>query len=154
MQRKMTNTMTMQEQIQMSGLEIVSSLSSSSSSSSQLQWSSTNQWSPILGGGRRGQACVTIESGNENGTGGQADVVIGGRMQSGEYTNSVIVWDPSTKRWRNGPSLNDKRSKLVPVVVPVVVVLVVFVICASPTRQIPSFVVVVVLKKEAAAASC
>ena len=32
------------------------------------------------------------------------------------YTNSVIVWDPSTKRWRNGPSLNDKRSKLVVVV--------------------------------------
>ena len=110
----MTSTMTMQEQIELSGLEIVSSLSSSSSS--QLQWNSTNQWSPLLGGGREFQACVTIESGNENGAGGQTIVVIGGRMQSGEYTNSVIVWDPSTKRWRNGPSLNDRRSDLVAVV--------------------------------------
>ena len=110
----MTSTMTMQEQIELSRLEIVSSLSSSSSS--QLQWNSTNQWSPLLGGGREFQACVTIESGNENGAGGQTIVVIGGRMQSGEYTNSVIVWDPSTKRWRNGPSLNDRRSDLVAVV--------------------------------------
>ena len=111
--------MTMQEQIELSGLEIMSSLSSSSSSS-QLQWNSTNQWSPLLGGGREFQACVTIESGNENGAGGQTIVVIGGLMQSGdfggEYTNSVIVWDPSTKRWRNGPSLNDKRRSLVAVV--------------------------------------
>ena len=119
--------MTMQEQIEMSGLEIMSSLSSSSSSSSsslsspsssssQLQWNSTNQWSPLLGGGRELQACVTIVSGNENGGGGQTIVVIGGRMQSGEYTNSVIVWDPSTMEWRNGPSLNDRRRSLVAVV--------------------------------------
>ena len=116
MQHKMTNTMTMQEQIELSGLEIMSSLSSSLSSS-QLQWNSTNQWSPLLGGGRDSQACVPIESGNENDTGGQTIVVIGGAMQEGEYiTNSVIVWDPSTKRWRNGPSLNDRRDNLVAVV--------------------------------------
>ena len=108
--------MTMQEQIELSGLEIMSSLSSSSSSS-QLQWNSTIQWSPLLGGGRDSQACVTIESGSgENGAGGQTIVVIGGRMKHGEYTNSVIVWDPSTKRWRNGPSLNDRRASLVAVV--------------------------------------
>ena len=120
MQRKMTNTMTMQEQNELLGLEIMSSLSSLSllllSSSSQLQWNSTNQWSPLLGGGRAYQACVTIVSGNENGSGGQTIVVIGGQMQSGEFTNSVIVWDPSTKRWRNGPSLNDGRADLVAVV--------------------------------------
>ena len=118
MQRKMTNTMTMQQQIEMSGLEIMSSLSSSSSSSllSQLQWNSTNQWSPLLGRGRQYQACVTIESGNENGGGGQTIVVIGGRMQSDSYTNSAIVWDPSTKSWSNGPSLNDRRRSLVAVV--------------------------------------
>ena len=104
MQRKMANTMTMQEQIELSGLEIMSSLSSSSSSSSssQLQWNSTNQWSPLLGGGRYFQACVTIESGNEIGAGGQSIVAIGGERPTG-CTNSVIVWDPSTKRWRNGP---------------------------------------------------
>ena len=94
------------------------SLSSSSSSSSQLQWNSTNQWSPLLGGGREYQACVTIESGNENGAGGQTIVVIGGEMRSDSYTNSVIVWDPSTKRWRNGPSLNDRKANLVAVVCP------------------------------------
>ena len=54
----MANTMTMQEQIEMSGLEIMSSLSSSSSSLSlQLQWNPTNQWSPLLGGGQAYQAC-------------------------------------------------------------------------------------------------
>ena len=121
MQRKMTNTMTMQEQIELSGLEIVSSLSSSSSSSSsslsQMQWNSTNQWSPLLGGGRELQACVTIVSGSgENDAAGQTIVVIGGQMHRVGCTNSVIVWDPSTKRWRNGPSLNDKRRSLVAVV--------------------------------------
>ena len=117
MQHKMTNTMTMQEQIELSGLEIMSSLLLSSSSLSQLQWNSTNQWSPLLGGGREYQACMTIKSGNENGAGGQTIVVIGGRMQEREYiTNSVIAWDPSTKRWRNGPSLNDRRASLVAVV--------------------------------------
>ena len=111
----MANTMTMQEQIEMTGLEIMSSLSSSSSSSlsSQLQWNSTNQWSPLLGGGRAYQACVTIVSGNENGSGGQSIVVIGGRMRR---VDPVIVWDPSTKRWTNGPSLNDRRRDLVAVV--------------------------------------
>ena len=110
----MANTMTMQEQIEMSGLEIMSSLSSSSSS--QLQWSSTIQWSPLLGGGRESQACVTIVSGNENSSGGQTIVVIGGLMQRVRCTNSVIVWDPSTKRWRNGPSLSDGRANLVALV--------------------------------------
>ena len=115
MQHKMTNTMTMQEQIELSGLEIMSSLSSSSSSS-QLQWNSTNQWSPLLGGGRTYQACVAIVSGNENDSPGQTIVVIGGRMHSDYITNSVIVWDPSTMEWRNGPSLNDERSFLAAVV--------------------------------------
>ena len=114
MQHKMTNSMTMQEQIELSGLEIMSSLSSSSSSS-QLQWNSTNQWSPLLGGGQEYQACVTIESCNENGAGGQTIVVIGGLMHRVGCTNSVILWDLSTKRWRNGPSLNDRSCDLVAV---------------------------------------
>ena len=118
-QGKMANTMTMQEQIELSGLEIMSSLSSSSSSSSslQLQWNSTNQWSPLLGGGRAYQACVTIASGSgENDSAAQTIVIIGGQIQSDFYTNSVIVWDPSTKRWRNGPRLNDRRRDFVAVV--------------------------------------
>ena len=96
----MTNTMTMQEQIRMSGFEITSS-------SSPLQWNSTNQWSPLLRGGRSFQACVTIA---------QAVVVLGGAVQSYWSTNSVIVWDPSTMEWKNGPYLNDSRHSLVAVV--------------------------------------
>ena len=127
MQCKMTSTMTMQEQIELSGLEIMSSLSSSSalstssssSSSSQLQWNSTNQWSPLLGGGQAYQACVTIASGSgENDSAAQTIIIIGGRRQRVGCTNSVIVWDPSTKRWRNGPSLSDERRDLVAVVCP------------------------------------
>ena len=99
--------MTMQEPMEMSGLEFMPSS----------QWNSSNQWSPHLGGGRRGQACVTIASGSgENGAGGQSIVVIGGRRRRVRYINSVIVWDPSTKRWRNGPRLNDRRRDLVAVV--------------------------------------
>ena len=101
--------MSMQEQLEMSGLETMPSL--------PLQWNSTNQWSPLLGGGRGWQACVTIMSGSgENDSAGQTIVVIGGERQNRESTNSVIVWDPSTMEWRNGPSLNDRRSDLVAVV--------------------------------------
>ena len=106
--------MTMQEQIQMSGLEIMSC-------SSPLQWNSTNQWSPLLGGGRQGQACVTIVSDNgvhpcEHDAAAQTIVVLGGGNESEWCTNSVIVWDPSTMEWRLGHNLNDKRTSLVAVV--------------------------------------
>ena len=106
---KETNTMTMQEQIKMSGLEIMPS--------SPLQWNPSNhQWYPLLGG-RHAQACVTIVSGSgENDAAGQTIVVIGGENESEYVTNSVIVWDPSTMEWKIGPSLNDKRRDLVAVV--------------------------------------
>ena len=110
----MTNTMTMQEHIRMSGLKITSSLT-------PLQWNSINQWSPLLGGGREYQACVTIVSDNgvhpcENDAAAQTIVVLGGATQSEWCSNSVIVWDPSTMEWRLGPNLNDKRKRLVAVV--------------------------------------
>ena len=109
MQRKMTNTMTMQQQMEMSGLKIMPS--------SPLQWNFNNQWSPLLGGGRQGQACVTIVNGSgENDAAGQTIVVISGVNQSEFITNSVIVWDPSTMEWKNGPSLSDERRDLVAVV--------------------------------------
>ena len=101
--------MTMKEQMEMSGLEFMPS--------SPLQWNSTNQWPLLLGGGRQGQACVTIGSETgENDSVAQTIVVIGGQLRSHFYTNSVIIWDPSTKRWRTGPSLNDGRANLVVVV--------------------------------------
>ena len=43
----MTNTMTMQEQMEMLGLPIMTLL--------PLQWNPTNQWSPLLGGGQQGR---------------------------------------------------------------------------------------------------
>ena len=39
----------------------------------------------------------------------QAIVVLGGEVQSEWSTNSIIVWDPSTMEWKNGPNLNDRR---------------------------------------------
>ena len=105
----MTTAMTMQEQIEMSGLEITTS--------SQLQWNCIYQRSPLLDRGREGQACVTIASDSgENDAAGQTIVVIGGANGGECMTNSVIVWDPSTGRGRNGPSLNDRGSDLVAVV--------------------------------------
>ena len=61
---------------------------------------------------------MTIVSGSgENDAAGQTIVVvIGGQMQRVSFTKSVIIWDPSTKIWRNGPSLNAMRSDLVAVV--------------------------------------
>ena len=111
--RKMTNaTMTMQEQIEMSGLEITTT-------SSPLQWNSTNQWSPLLGGARLGQACVVVSGNGENDAAGAQTIVVVGGLIGGyadNATNSVIVWDPSTQNWRNGPNLNDRRGDLVAVV--------------------------------------
>ena len=103
--------MTMQKQMEMSGLKVTTS-------SSPLQWNSTNQWSPLLRGARSFEACVTIivSGSGENDIAGQTIAVIGGQMQRRPYTESVIVWDPSTNRWRNGPNLNYGRSDLVAVV--------------------------------------
>ena len=106
--------MTMQEQIQMSGLEMMSS-------SSPLQWNSINHWSPLLGVGRCGQACVTIVSDNgvhpcENDAAAQTIVVLGGETRREWCSNSVILWDLSTMEWRLGPNLNDRRKRFVAVV--------------------------------------
>ena len=133
-QGKMTNTMTMQEQIEMSGLEILSSLSSSSSSSSsslssQLQWNSTNQWSPILGGGREYQDCVTIVRGSgENDATGQTIVVI--RQAISSVRTGTCSFPNSHKkqsRWveaRNGRARNVKELLLLGLEQPMILLLV------------------------------
>ena len=111
--KKMTNTMTMQEQILMSGLEITSSCGlplsgltalsylplwlwvwfwSWFSSWLPLQWCSINQWSPRFNGGWIFQACVIVNGNdgtrriceNDSAAGaGQSVVVLGGQMQIG-----------------------------------------------------------------------
>ena len=113
----MTTAPTMEEHIKLSGLEVTPSSSSSSSPSpsSLLQWNTANQWSPLLGGARQWQACVLV-NGNHGMNASDEDVtsesivVLGGDIeQDGDITNSVIVWDPSTQQWRNGPNMTEKR---------------------------------------------
>ena len=100
MQDKLAPSMTMQEQARLSGLEFLDH------SSLEPQWSTTREeYPPLLEGGRRGHASVVVENDNEL----QSIVVLGGETKGNLPTDSVIVWDSSTKQWRQGPSLNEKR---------------------------------------------
>ena len=83
----------------MSGLEFLDD------SSSGPQWSKTREeYKPLWGGWRYGHASVVVDHDNEV----QSIVVLGG-VKNCSVTDSVIVWDSSTKQWRQGPSLNEKR---------------------------------------------
>ena len=96
MQDKLAPSMTMQEQARLSGLEFLDD------SSLEPQWSTTREeYPPLLGGWRLEHASVVVENDNEV----QSIVVLGGATKG----HSVIVWDSSTKQWRQGPSLNKKR---------------------------------------------
>ena len=95
--------MTMQEQARLSGLEFLDD------SSSAPQWSTTREeYKPLLGGWRNGHASVVLDNDNEV----QSIVVLGGETKDNPATNSVIVWDSSTKQWRQGPSLKQVREYL------------------------------------------
>ena len=72
----------------------------------QLQWSSTNQWSPLLGRGQKYQACV-ITSGKDTHL-CEDDEAVQTIVVFGEVVNTPI---PSLK-----PNLNVKRGQLVAVV--------------------------------------
>ena len=100
---KVAPSMTMlQEQARLSGLEFLDD------SSLEPQWSTTREEYPPLLGSRFGHASVVVENDNEV----QSIVVLGGRTKGHSTTDSVIVWDSSTKQWRQGPSLNKKRHWL------------------------------------------
>ena len=100
MQDKLVPSMTMQEQARLSGLEFLDD------SSLEPQWSTTREeYPPLLEGWRCVHASVVVENGNEL----QSIVVLGGETKGNLPTDSVIVWDSSTKQWRQGPSLNEKR---------------------------------------------
>ena len=95
--------MTMQEQARFSGLEFLDD------SSLEPQWSTTREeYPPLLGGWRCGHASVVVDHDNEL----QSIVVLGGRIEDYSCSHSVIVWNSSTKQWRWGPSLNEKRRFL------------------------------------------
>ena len=73
------------------------------------QWSTTREeYPPLLGGLQYGHASLVVDHDNEV----QSIVVLGGRTKDHSATDSVIVWDSSTKQWRQGPSLNKKRRWL------------------------------------------
>ena len=100
MQDKLAPSMTMQEQARLSGLEFLDD------SSLEPQWSTTREeYPPLLEGCRWGHASVVVENDNEL----QSIVVLGGETKDHPVSDSVIVWDSSTKQWRQGPSLNEKR---------------------------------------------
>ena len=100
MQDKLAPSITMQEQARLSGLEFLDD------SSLEPQWSTTREeYPPLLEGWRWGHASVVVDHGNEL----QSIVVLGGETKGNLDTDSVIVWDSSTKQWRQGPSLNEKR---------------------------------------------
>ena len=100
MQDKLAPSMTMQEQARLSGLEFLDD------SSLEPQWSTTREeYPPLLGGSRYGHTSLVVDHDNEE----QSIVVLGGATKGNSTTDSVIVWDSSTKQWRQGPSLNKKR---------------------------------------------
>ena len=103
MQDKLAPSMTMQEQARLSGLEFLDD------SSLEPQWSTTREeYPPLLGGWRFGHASLVVDHDNEE----QSIVVLGGGTKGKSTTDSVIVWDSSTKQWRQGPSLNEERNYL------------------------------------------
>ena len=100
-QDKRSPSMTMQEQARLSGLEFLDD------SSLEPQWSTTREeYPPLLGGWRNGHASVVVDHDNEV----QSIVVMGGETEDHVVSDSVIVWDSSTKHWRQGPRLNEKRD--------------------------------------------
>ena len=93
-------SMTIQEQARLSGLELLDD------SASGPQWSTTREeYKPLLGGWRHGHANVVVDHDNEV----QSIIVLGGQTTDYSIRDSVIVWDSSTKQWRQGPSLNENR---------------------------------------------
>ena len=99
-QEKRTPSMSMQEQPRLSGLEFLDD------SASGPQWSTTREENkPLLGGWRHGHASVVVDHDNEV----QSIIVLGGQTKDYSISDSVFVWDSSTKQWRQGPSLNERR---------------------------------------------
>ena len=79
----------------------------------QPQWRPST-WPPLLGGHRSGHASVVVQPSSLNRE--EVLVVMGGRFQNSGRTDSVIHLNIESKKWQEGPALNDKRSLLASVV--------------------------------------
>ena len=99
-------TMTLQRQAEQSGLCFLDS----ENNSNEPHWN-TNDWPPLLGGWRQYHASVVLDHPEQDDR-AQTVVVLGGRIQNQGFTNSVLLMNlaEETRRWREGPPLNDKRG--------------------------------------------
>ena len=99
-------TMTLQRQAEQSGLCFLDS----ENNSNEPHWD-TNDWPPLLGGWRQYHASVVLDHPEQDDR-AQTVVVLGGRIQNQGFTNSVLLMNlaEETRRWREGPPLNDKRG--------------------------------------------
>ena len=74
----------------------------------QPQWRPSS-WPPLLGGHRSGHASVVVQPSRRNRE--EVLVVLGGRFQNSGRTDSVIFLNIESKKWQEGPAMNDKRTR-------------------------------------------
>ena len=79
----------------------------------QPQWRSST-WPPLLGGRRSNHASVVVHPSSRNRE--EVLVVMGGWFLESGSTDSVIHLTIESKKWQEGPALNEKRSLLASVV--------------------------------------
>ena len=102
----LATTRTLQQQAWQSGLAFVKR----DPTNDVTQWN-VNDWPPLLGGWRRHHASVVLDHPEQH-ENAQTVVVLGGYKQSQGYTNSVLLLNlaEESKKWREGPPLNDNRA--------------------------------------------
>ena len=100
-----TMTTTLHQQAQQSGLAFLEI----HHNSNEPHWN-VNDWPPVLGGWRVRHASVVLDHPEQEGN-AQTVVVLGGK-QCPDYTNSVLLMNlaQETRRWREGPPLNNNRA--------------------------------------------
>ena len=104
-ERPVTMTTPLKEQAWQSGLVLLDETP---------EWN-TDDWPPLEGGWRSLHATVVLDhldTENDSNNRGQTVVVLGGWQQGQGITDSVLVLNlvDSNKQWREGPSMNKKRS--------------------------------------------
>ena len=97
-------SLTLKEQARQSGLVLLDE---------RAEWNE-NEWPPLLGGWRYDHASVVLDHPDQdNNNNGQTVVVLGGTQQHKGFVNSVLALDlaQSSKQWREGPPMNQKRDR-------------------------------------------
>ena len=99
-------TTTQQQHANQSGLAFLDI----NNNSNEPHWN-TSDWPTLLGGRRRWHASAVLDHPDQDNT-AQTVVVLGGKKQNQGFTNSVLLMNlaEKTRRWREGPPLNDNRA--------------------------------------------